>query len=160
MNLTIIAIGKMKKGSPEKNLIDTYVKQSLWPIRVVELEEKKSLTGPALKQAESELLLKHVPQGAKIIALDERGINISSRDFTSGTGLVRSPFERVTIRSEQRTMGLAILFAKTSAVTAASTHATTRIIMLITSEVYVPPINSSRTTFTPILQPGVPSMGA
>ncbi len=83
MNLTIIAIGKMKKGSPEKNLIDTYVKQSLWPIRVVELEEKKSLTGPALKQAESELLLKHVPQGAKIIALDERGINISSRDFTS-----------------------------------------------------------------------------
>ncbi len=83
MNLTIIAIGKMKKGSPEKNLIDTYVKQSLWPIRVVELEEKKSLTGLALKQAESELLLKHVPQGAKIIALDERGINISSRDFTS-----------------------------------------------------------------------------
>lgn len=83
MNLTIIAIGKMKKGSPEKNLIDTYVKQSLWPIRVVELEEKKSLTGQALKQAESELLLKHVPQGAKIIALDERGINISSRDFTS-----------------------------------------------------------------------------
>ncbi len=83
MNLTIIAIGKMKKGSPEKSLIDTYVKQSLWPIRVVELEEKKSLTGPALKQAESELLLKHVPQGAKIIALDERGINISSRDFTS-----------------------------------------------------------------------------
>ena len=42
MNLTIIAIGKMKKGSPEKSLIDTYVKQSLWPIRVVELEEKKS----------------------------------------------------------------------------------------------------------------------
>ena len=83
MNLTIIAIGKMKKGSPEKSLIDTYVKQSLWPIRVVELEEKKSLTGAALKQAESELLLKHVPQGAKIIALDERGINISSRDFTS-----------------------------------------------------------------------------
>ena len=81
MNLTILAIGKMKKNCPEKELIDTYVKQCAWPIQIVELEEKRNLTGNALKEAEGELLLKHVPQDAKIIVLDERGVNISSRQF-------------------------------------------------------------------------------
>ena len=52
MDLTIIAIGKMKKTSPEKELIDTYIKQCGWNIQVVELEEKRNLTGLALKKAE------------------------------------------------------------------------------------------------------------
>lgn len=81
MNLTVIAIGKMKKNAPEKALIDDYIKQSGWPIKIVELEEKKSLSGTALKEAESELLFKHIPENAKIIVLDERGENISSRQF-------------------------------------------------------------------------------
>ncbi len=81
MKLTIIAIAKMKKNAPEKGLIDTYIKQCAWPIQIIELEEKRALTGLSLKQAESELLLSHVPEGAKIIALDERGVNISSREF-------------------------------------------------------------------------------
>ena len=82
MNLTILAIGKMKKNSAEKQLIDTYIKQSGWTIQIIELEEKRSLTGNSLKEAEGELLLKHVPTNAKIIVLDERGINISSRAFS------------------------------------------------------------------------------
>ena len=81
MDLTIIAIGKMKKTSPEKELIDTYIKQCGWNIQVVELEEKRNLTGLALKKAEGELLLTHVPKDAKIVVLDERGANISSRQF-------------------------------------------------------------------------------
>ena len=81
MNLTILAIGKMKKNSAEKELIDTYIKQCAWPIQIVELEEKRNLTGTALKQAEGELLLKHIPENSKIIVLDERGVNISSRQF-------------------------------------------------------------------------------
>lgn len=81
MNLTILAIGKMKKTASEKALIDSYIKQTGWKINIIELEEKKSLNGQALKDAESELLLKHVPQGAKIIVLDERGENITSRQF-------------------------------------------------------------------------------
>ena len=82
MNLIILAIGKMKKNSAEKELMDTYIKQCSWPIQIIELEEKRNLTGNTLKEAESELLLKHIPQKAKIIALDERGINISSRQFS------------------------------------------------------------------------------
>ena len=81
MNLTILAIGKMKKNAPEKMLIDDYIKQSGWPIKIIELEEKKSLSRQALKDAESELLLKHIPENSKIIVLDERGENISSRAF-------------------------------------------------------------------------------
>ena len=82
MNLTILAIGKMKKNCAEKSLIDTYIKQCGWTINIIELEEKKSLTGQALKEAEGELLLKHLPENAKIIVLDERGVNISSKDFS------------------------------------------------------------------------------
>ena len=83
MNLTILAIGKMKKNSPEQELINFYVRNSLWPIKIVELEEKRSLTGDALKNAESNLLLKHVPDSAKIVVLDERGQNISSTEFSN-----------------------------------------------------------------------------
>ena len=81
MNLTILAIGKMKKNAPEKALIDDYIKQSGWPIKIIELEEKKALTGQALKEAQSDLLFKNIPQNAKIIVLDERGENISSHQF-------------------------------------------------------------------------------
>ena len=82
MNLMILAIGKMKKNSPEQSLVDFYVRNSLWPIKIIELEEKRSLAGDALKDAESNLLLKHVPPAAKIVVLDERGKNISSTDFS------------------------------------------------------------------------------
>jgi 23S rRNA (pseudouridine1915-N3)-methyltransferase len=82
MNLTILAIGKMKKNSPEQSLIDFYVRNSLWSIKIVELDEKRSLTGDALKDAESNLLLKHVPPKSKIVVLDERGKNISSVEFS------------------------------------------------------------------------------
>ena len=82
MNLTILAIGKMKKNSPEQSLIDFYVRNSLWSIKIVELDEKRSLTGDALKEAESNLLLKHVPPKSKIVVLDERGKNISSVEFS------------------------------------------------------------------------------
>ena len=72
----------MKKNSPEQSLVDFYVRNSLWPIKIVELEEKRFLDGEALKEAESNLLLKHILPTSKIVVLDERGKNISSTDFS------------------------------------------------------------------------------
>ncbi len=83
MNLTLIAIDKMKSNSPELKLIEGYVKQCGWPLKIIELQASKGLDGDIRKKAESQLLLTHIPPNAKVIALDERGKNISSRDFAS-----------------------------------------------------------------------------
>ena len=78
MKIVISAIGKLNKKSPEQVLIDGYVRKTRWPISIVESEEKKALSGDALKEAEGKLLLKAVPTGAKVIVLDERGEEPSS----------------------------------------------------------------------------------
>ena len=82
MNLIVLAIGKMKKNSPEQTLINNYIKQCGWPIQILELEEKRALSGEKLKEAESDLLRKHIPSCSKIVVLDERGANISSKEFS------------------------------------------------------------------------------
>lgn len=78
MRMLISAIGKLKKKSPEDQLIEEYIRKTRWPVSVRESEEKKALSGEALKEAEGRLLLDSVPSGAKIIALDERGEMLSS----------------------------------------------------------------------------------
>ncbi len=81
MQIVISTIGKLKKQTPEDTLIQSYLQKTRWPIVIKEAEEKKALSGDALKEAESNLLLSSVPAGAKIIALDETGKTPSSREF-------------------------------------------------------------------------------
>jgi len=80
MRITIVAVGRLRAG-PEKMLVDHFAKRVTWPVQIREVEGKKNLTGDALKQREGELLLKNCPTGSQIIALDERGKEISSRAF-------------------------------------------------------------------------------
>lgn len=76
MRVQIIAVGRLRAG-PERDLIDDYMKRfdrtgralGLGPVSVVEVEDKKG----GGKPAEAALLLKAIPDGAKVIALDERG---------------------------------------------------------------------------------------
>lgn len=86
MQIVILAIGKLKKNTPEDLLIQDYLKKTKWSVTVKESEEKKSLSGDQLKEAESLLLLSAIPQGGKIIALDERGKTPSSREFANLLG--------------------------------------------------------------------------
>lgn len=81
MNILISAIGKMKKKSPEEALMNEYIQKTRWSVVVKEQEEKRALEGEHLKVAESELLLASVPAGAKIVALDEGGKLLSSREL-------------------------------------------------------------------------------
>jgi 23S rRNA (pseudouridine1915-N3)-methyltransferase len=81
MRVLISAIGKLGKKSHEQALIDDYVKKTRWPITIRESEEKKTLSGDLLKEAESKLLWNNLPKGAKVVALDERGEEPSSREF-------------------------------------------------------------------------------
>lgn len=74
MKIQILAIGKCKKGSPEDLLIKEYQKRLSWDLSVTEKENDS-------KEKESEFLLSHIPNNAKVVVLDERGENMSSIDF-------------------------------------------------------------------------------
>jgi len=86
MKILIVAIGKLNKKSPEQALIDSYISKTRWPVAVIQTEEKKALHGQELQEAEGSLLLKQVPAGYKIVALDERGDEPSSRAFARKIG--------------------------------------------------------------------------
>lgn len=81
----ILAMGKWKKG-PEKDLFDTYCARMRPAPVLKELDVRKKLSGPELKQAEADLLLNAVPNGAVVVALDERGKTMGSRDFAGKIG--------------------------------------------------------------------------
>ena len=83
MQIVISAIGRLKTGTPEDIFISSYLQKTRWSVVVKEVEEKKALTGVALKEAESHLLQNTVPSGSKIIVLDETGKTPSSREFAS-----------------------------------------------------------------------------
>jgi len=84
MRLHICAVGRLRAG-PELALIDDYLKRvdrtgralSLGPVSVHEVEDKK---GGGM-EAEADLLGRAVPAGSLLIALDERGRQMSSPDF-------------------------------------------------------------------------------
>ena len=81
MHIILSAIGKLKKTSPEYELMNTYIKRTKWSIAIKEYEEKRNLSGEALKNAEAELLLSSIPEKAKLVVLDEHGETLSSREF-------------------------------------------------------------------------------
>ena len=74
MKITILAIGKCKKNSPEAAIIAEYIKRSGWDIII---KEKDNST----QEDETKFLQSSIPQGSKIIVLDERGENLKSTEF-------------------------------------------------------------------------------
>ncbi len=77
MRIVIAAIGRSRKG-PEQQILDTYVKRLPWTVTVRDFTEP----GGADRQArEGERLLKAVPPGATVVALDERGETLDSVGF-------------------------------------------------------------------------------
>lgn len=80
MRLTIVAVGKAR-ASPERELFEHYAKRIVWPLKLIEVEEKKRLSPAELKTAEARLLLAAVPARATIWALDGRGKTLSSAEL-------------------------------------------------------------------------------
>lgn len=71
MKATILAIGKCKSGSPEAAIIAEYIKRSSWDLVIKEKDNSN-------QQEEAKFLQESIPHGAKVVVLDERGVNISS----------------------------------------------------------------------------------
>ncbi|MBN2759131.1 MAG: 23S rRNA (pseudouridine(1915)-N(3))-methyltransferase RlmH [Rhodobacteraceae bacterium] len=84
MKLHICAMGRLRKG-PERILIDDYVARfnrtgralSLGPCEEHEVDERKAIT----PSAQAPLLARAVPDGAYLVALDERGALLTSPEF-------------------------------------------------------------------------------
>ena len=71
MKATILAIGKCKNGSPEALIIAEYMKRSGWDMVIKEKDNSN-------QEDEAKFLQNNIPHGAKVVVLDERGVNISS----------------------------------------------------------------------------------
>jgi 23S rRNA (pseudouridine1915-N3)-methyltransferase len=80
MRVTIAAVGRDRK-SIHRDLFDHYVQRLRWPVTLREVEARGRVAGDALKREEAERLLATIPNDALVIALDETGKTLGSRDF-------------------------------------------------------------------------------
>lgn len=85
MRLHIIAVGRVRAG-PERDIFEAYRKRLPWPVETREVETRRQGSRDELRRDEAQLLLKAVPDGARIVALDERGTAPSSADFAARIG--------------------------------------------------------------------------
>ncbi len=99
MRIRIAAVGRLK-GGPEKTLIDDYLDRfsktgrslGLGPADVIEVDDRKG-GGMA---GEAALLRKVIPDGATVIALDERGKLTTSPDLAHHLANLRDSGQRDT----------------------------------------------------------------
>ncbi len=85
MDITVIAVGRARRG-PDRALFDHYLGRLRWRLTLREVEEKRPLGTEALKRSEAELIRRASPDGAVLVALDERGDSLTSRAFAQQIG--------------------------------------------------------------------------
>ena len=86
MRIVITAVGRLRRG-PELTLIEDYLDRfakagrslGLPKVELIEAEDKRN----GGMEAEAELLSRAVPDGAMVIALDERGEQVTSPDLAA-----------------------------------------------------------------------------
>jgi 23S rRNA (pseudouridine1915-N3)-methyltransferase len=84
LRVTILAVGRLRAG-PEAELVADYLARfdragrplGLGPVRLVEVDDRRGGGPPA----EAALLAAALPKGATVVALDERGRDLSSPEF-------------------------------------------------------------------------------
>ena len=93
MRLSLIAVGRLRKG-PEKALVDLYLTRLPWSVTIREIVEDRTRDSKDRIRRESDALLAAVPDGAKLIALDQQGRTLSSEDLAAQLGAWRDGGER------------------------------------------------------------------
>ena len=83
MRITILSIGKFE-NSPHKAVFENYLKRLKWKVELRELELKnaQNMSVDKIKEGEGELILKALKPSSKLIAMDERGKQFSSIEFS------------------------------------------------------------------------------
>jgi 23S rRNA (pseudouridine1915-N3)-methyltransferase len=83
MRISVIAVGRLRAGAPEKSLFDDYARRAAFPVTLREVDERRPLPAAQLMAREGELLLAQIPDGATVIALERKGKALSSEDFAA-----------------------------------------------------------------------------
>ena len=90
MKLVVVAVGRLKAEYAKLGCQLFFDRaQRAIPLRLIETRDahrRRGLSPDKCKEAEADLLLGAVPDGATIIALDERGREWSSREFAQWMG--------------------------------------------------------------------------
>ena len=81
MKISVLAIGKLR--GPETEWCAEYLKRMGNEVVVKEMAASKALAPEQVQKAEAELLLKAIPEKAWVVLLDERGKDMTSRDFAA-----------------------------------------------------------------------------
>jgi len=90
MRVSLIAVGRLK-DSAERGLADRYIDRfdrvgrgiGLGPVDEIEIGESRKGTARARRDDEAAAMLARVPEGARMIALDAGGKQLSSEDFAA-----------------------------------------------------------------------------
>lgn len=80
MRIVIAAVGRLRRG-PEFDLLEAYRRRMQWPVAVREVEERRPLPPAERRRREADLLRAALPKGATVVALDEGGTQLDSRQF-------------------------------------------------------------------------------
>ena len=85
MQIKLVWIGKTRNSSI-RSLVSDYLERvcrmcSCEIVEARDLSKRKRLRGAELMEAEGRELLKHVPEGSRLVALDETGSQFTSREF-------------------------------------------------------------------------------
>jgi 23S rRNA (pseudouridine1915-N3)-methyltransferase len=80
IRIVILAIGRQRRG-PLGDLQALYAGRLNPAPAIIELDERRKLPPAQLQAREAELILEALPSGVRLIALDERGTQWSSREF-------------------------------------------------------------------------------
>lgn len=89
MRITVAAVGRLKRG-PERELAARYVERAQKAGRPLglafalrEVRESRAPDAAGRRRAEADILLAGLPAGAILVALDERGTDLTSRAFAA-----------------------------------------------------------------------------
>jgi 23S rRNA (pseudouridine1915-N3)-methyltransferase len=85
VRLTIAAVGRLRAG-PEKALVDAYLGRLAWPVSVREVAKMRAREPVVRRERENRLLLAALPAGARLVALDSRGLALDSEGFAARLG--------------------------------------------------------------------------
>jgi 23S rRNA (pseudouridine1915-N3)-methyltransferase len=93
MRLSVIAVGRLK-DSAERGLVDRYVERldrvgrgvGLGPVEEVERGESRKDTAGARRAEEAAAMMARVAEGARVVALDAGGKQLSSEKFAALIG--------------------------------------------------------------------------
>jgi len=96
VKILLIAVGRLKSG-PERDLCIRYIERAqagarsvgLTGVEAREIDESRARRPEDRKAEEARAILALLPEGARLVALDERGRSLSSADFAADIGRSR-----------------------------------------------------------------------